>query len=188
MGLRLELKMSSYNNDDIVLIENGIGKTTTSVTPTRRNRLIFSIAGVILLVVCVLFGVAATRTTTTVVVPPSSSSSSSVEQATTTSITTKATVLDLHKSKDKIIDADPINHENTPPPSPSVILYTRQPTYKPTDESKKSNKDRLLKKSKKDETYDIIDADPINHENTPPPSPSVILYTHQPTYKPTEEK
>ena len=176
-------------DDNMILIENGAASKELSESQlsssSRRNKTLFSIAGIMLLVIAVLFVVAGTRKNSSSVVVPMSSSSS------VSSSSSSSSVLDLHKSSKKDnkgdeIWEDPINHLNTPPPSPSLITYTHQPTYKPTEESKKSNKDRMLKKDK-DNIGDEVWEDPINHLNTPPPSPSVITYTHQPTYKPTEE-
>ena len=124
-------------DDNMILIENGASKELSESqlsSSSRRNKTLFSIAGIMLLVIAVLFVVAGTRkNSSSVIVPMSSSSSSSSVSSTSSS------VLDLHKSSKKDnkgdeVWEDPINHLNTPPPSPSVITYTRQPTYKPTEE------------------------------------------------------
>ena len=76
---------------------------------------------------------------------------------------------------------------NTPPPSPSVITYTYRPTSSPTEEkadtlpSKKQSKNP---EAKREGTHAFHDSE---LGNTPPPSPSVVKYTYQPTKAPTEE-
>jgi len=76
---------------------------------------------------------------------------------------------------------------NTPPPSPSVITYTYRPTSSPTEEkadtlpSKKQSKNP---EAKREGTHVFHDSE---LGNTPPPSPSVVKYTYQPTKAPTEE-
>jgi len=114
---------------------------------------------------------------------------------------------------------------NTPPPSPSVILYTLHPTYAPSEEpdmaprkttatssSSTSTSTQILgeikplKKSSNgaaaasssSSTTTTARGDPVDVSiqgakvdksdgNTPPPSPSVILYTLHPTATPSEE-
>ena len=104
----------------------------------------------------------------------------------------------------------------TPPPSPSVILKTYRPTSAPTEEKSESlpNKKSSSKPGERAGKPFLPSFLPLTflflfltsphfpsltpvgtfvlHEvetgNTPPPSPSVILYTYQPTKAPTEEK
>lgn len=90
----------------------------------------------------------------------------------------------------------------TPPPSPSVILYTYHPTEKPTEESDGNEGDlenvstaatTITTQSdtlpaKKSSTRGGTKVYHVSEKgNTPPPSPSVITYTYHPTDKPTEE-
>lgn len=79
---------------------------------------------------------------------------------------------------------------NTPPPSPSVIKYTYKPTAAPSEErseslpSKKQSANPRELESARGGKFTVHD----NEEgNTPPPSPSVIKYTYQPTKSPVEE-
>jgi len=82
---------------------------------------------------------------------------------------------------------------NTPPPSPSVILYTLHPTVMPTEEPESVKRGTVLgeikplRKATTPVDVSIQDAKTHKDGNTPPPSPSVIKYTLHPTVMPTEE-
>ena len=102
------------------------------------------------------------------------------------SLLSKLPVLNFKKS-----DATHVGElANTPPPSPSVIKYTYKPTAAPSEErseslpSKKQSKNPRELESARGGKFAVHD----NEEgNTPPPSPSVIKYTYQPTKSPVEE-
>jgi len=112
----------TYGSVDSILIEDGDNRSSSNDdiiemnNNRNKNRRIVALFAMLIMVVFSVIVVAAYR-------PINSSSLKST--------TVKSSRIDFHK--DEVVLEDPIDHLNTPPPSPSVLMFTYQPTFKPTN-------------------------------------------------------
>lgn len=117
----------NYGSADSVLIEDGNNRSSSSDDIIEMNnnrnkhRRIVGLFAILIALVSTVLLVAANR-------PSRPINSSSLKS--TTAVTSSR--IDFHK--DGVILEDPIDHLNTPPPSPSVLMFTYQPTFKPSSE------------------------------------------------------
>ena len=115
----------NYGSADSILIEDGNNRSSSSDdiiemnNNRNKNRRIIGLFAMLIALVSTVLLVAANR-------PSRPINSSSLKSTAVTS-----SRIDFH-NKNGVFE-DPIDHLNTPPPSPSVLMFTYQPTFKPSD-------------------------------------------------------